>query len=321
MGTEYNLLSTDAQRALEEFSQEFSAAFAAGPVQQWAKDNGIYKSSRALKTTYPVPVHAAGYRELKGDLKYRAIFEKSFSLSPKTWQDGVAELASVIEAPDFVGWTDQPAAMAAAGQSLANELIAALLEANSATDGAGVARWDGKAFFASDHPVNIFDSSQGTYDNDFTGAGTDVTAANLALAMAHFDGLKNPNGKPAGLVMTHVFHPPSQRQAWKNLLENDLLIETIGSSFGATHNIYKGSVTPVCCYELTDSSKWYPAALNKPGMKPWVVQDEGSPEEILSDKTSSLYKTSLKVGIAYVLRGNGELALPQCMARWAGTAP
>jgi phage major head subunit gpT-like protein len=314
MGSEYNLISQDAQRALEEFSEEFSAAFAAGPVQQWAKENGIYKMSNALKTTYPVPVHAAGYQELKGDIKYRAIFEKSFSLEPKTWQDGVAELAAIIEAPDFVGWTDQPAAMAAAGASLQNEIIAGLLEANGLC-------WDGQNFFDSDHPVNVFESSEGTYDNDFTGAGTDVTATNLGLAMAHFDGLKNPNGKPAGLSMTHVFHPPSQRQAWKQLLENDLLLTTIGTSFGAVNNIYKGSIVPVCCNELTDSSKWYPAALNKPGMKPWVVQDAGAPEEILSDKTSHLYKTTLKVGIAYVMRGNGGLALPQCIARWAGTAP
>jgi hypothetical protein len=105
------------------------------------------------------------------------------------------------------------------------------------------------------------------------------------------------------------------------LLENDLLIQTIGTSFGGVNNIYKGSVTPVCCYEFTDSDKWYPAALNKPGMAPWVVQDEGAPEEILSDKMSALYQTTLKIGVAYILRGGGELALPQCMQRWAGTAP
>jgi hypothetical protein len=120
--------------------------------------------------------------------------------------------------------------------------------------------------------------------------------------------------------MTHVFHPPSQRQAWKELLEQDLLIQTIGSSFGAVNNTYKNAVVPVCCYELTNSSKWYAGALNKPGMYPWIVQDEGAPEEIVHDKTSHLYKTALKVGLAYVLRGNGGLALPQCMARFAGTA-
>jgi phage major head subunit gpT-like protein len=314
MGQEFDLVSTDAQRALEEFSEEFSAAYTQGGVDQWAKTNGLYRSSKALKTTYPVPVSAAGYSEFRGDMKYRGLFEKSFDLKPKTWQDGVAELASIIEAPDFTGWNDQPAAMAMAAQSIANEIVAGLLESNPTC-------WDGVAFFHASHPVNVFDSSFGTFDNDVTGAGTDVTAANLALAMAHFDGLKAPNGKPLGLRMTHVFHPPSQRQAWKNLLENDLLIQAVGSSFGAVNNIYKGSITPVCCYELTDTSKWYPAALNKPGMFPWVVQDQGAPEEIRQDKTSHLYATTLKVGVSYIHRGNGGLALPACVARWAGTAP
>lgn len=313
MGSEFNLVSRDAQRALEEFSQDFALALTQGGVQQWAKENGIYKTvGPAVKLTFPVPVSAAGYAELKGDLKYRDLFEKSLSFTPKTWQDGVSALASVIEAPDFIGWTAEPAAMAAAALSLPNEIIAGLLEAN------GVC-WDEENFFDSDHPVNVFDDSFGTFDNDVTGAGTAPTTDNLALAMQHFDTMKAANGKPLGLRMTHVFHPPSQRDAWKRILEQDMLIQTIGSSFGSVDNIYRGAVTPVCCYELTDTSKWYPAALNKPGMVPWVLADSGAPEEIRHDKDSHYYKTTLKVGLGYVLRGNGALALPHCLQRWAGT--
>lgn len=315
MGNERLLVSLDAQRALEEFAQDFALALQQAPVDTWAQTYGAYrKLANPMKVTFPVPVSAAGYAELKGDLKYRDLFEKSLSFTPKTWQDGVSALASVIEAPDFIGWTTEPAAMAAAAASLPNEIIAGLLEANPTC-------WDEKSYFASDHPNNVFDPSAGTYDNDVTGAGTDVTAANLALAMQHFDEMVGPNGKPLGLRMTHVFHPPSQRDAWKKLLEQDLLIQTIGDSFGAVNNIYKGAIKPVCCYELTDASQWYPAALNKPGMFPWALVDQGAPEELRHDKTSHLYKTTLKVGIAYVLRANGSLALPQCMQRWAGTAP
>lgn len=313
MGSEFNLVSLDAQRALEEFAQDFAAALIQSGVEPWAKDYGLYKASRALKTTWPIPVSAAGYTEFKGDLKYRDLFEKSLTMQPKTWQDGIAALASVIEAPDFIGWTSEPAAMAAAAMSLPNDIIAGQIEANPTC-------WTGKAFFAADHPFNVFDAGVGTFDNDFTGSGTDVTINNLVLAMQGFDALKAANGRPLGLQMTHVFHPPTQRQAWKQLLEQDLVIQAIGTAFGSVNNIYKGSIKPVCCYELTDADKWYPAALNKPGMKPWIVQDEGSPEEIRQDKTDALYKTTLKVGIAYILRGNGALALPHCMQRWAGTS-
>ncbi len=315
MGQEYSLVSQDAQAALREFSQEFAMALAQGPVEPWARANGLYKASRALRTTYPVPVSAAGYKDFAGDLKYRGLFEKSIDLRPKTWQDGVAELASIVEAPDFTGWNEQPTAMAMAAQSLPNEIIAAALEANPTG-------WDEVAFFSGTHPVNLYDDGKGTFDNDATG---EATVETLDLALQHFQGLKGPNGKYLGLRATHVFHPPSQTQTWKKILEQDLLIQTVAStapsasSFGSVNNIYKGAVIPVVCNELTDTHKFYVAALNKPGMYPWIVQDEGAPEEIRQDKTSALYQTTLKIGVAYILRGNGALALPQCIKRFSGT--
>ncbi len=315
MGSEFDLVSRDAQRALEEFAQDFSLALTQPGVESWARDHGLYKASRALKTTYPIPVSAAGYAEFKGDLKYRALFEKSLELKPKTWQDGVAELASVIEAPDFIGWTSEPAAMAAAAMSLPNEIIAAALEANAAC-------WTGQNFFAGSHPFNVFDTGVGTFDNDITGAGTNVTTANLSIAKQNFRDIKAANGKPLGLRMTHVLAPAALEETWKDLLEQDMVVQAIGGgSFGAVDNRHKGTVQLIISDELTDDSVWYPLALNKPGMKPWIVQDEGSPEEIRQDKTSHLYATTLKVGVAYILRGNGVLALPHCVQRWAGTSP
>lgn len=314
MGSEFNLVSQDAQRALEEFAQDFTAALVQDPVEEWAKTLGFHKTSRALKTTWPIPVDAAGYKEFLGDLKYRSLFEKSLELKPKTWQDGVAELASVVEAPDFIGWGTAPAAMATAAKSLLNEIIAAQLEANPAC-------WTTKTFFAADHPVNVFDSAAGSFDNDVTGASTDPTVNNLALAMQYFDQMKAANGRSLGLQMTHVMFHSSKRKLWKEILEQDILIQTIGSSFGPVKNLYMGAVKPIACDEFTNVDKWYPLALNKPGMKPWITQDEGAPEEIRQDKTDALYKTTLKVGIAYILRGNGGLALPHCVQRWAGTAP
>lgn len=317
MGSEFNLISRDAQRALEEFSEDFMLALTQTGVEQWAKELGLYKSSRALKTTYPIPVSAAGYHEFKGDLKYRALFEKSLELKPKTWQDGVEELASIIEAPDFIGWTGEPAAMAAAAASILNEIIATAIEANATHP------YDGLAFFHDSHPVNVFDVGIGTFDNNITGAGTDPTIANLEIAKTNFRDIKAPNGKPLGLRMTHVLVPASQEEKWKNLLEQDLIIQSIdgGDAFGTVQNRHKGTVRAIVSDELTNDLQWYPLALGKPGMFPWIVQDEGAPEEIRNDKDSDHYKRTLKVSLGYILRGNGVLALPHCIQRWAGTAP
>ncbi len=315
MGSEFDLISKDAQRAVEEFAQDFAAAMTQGTgVQQWAKELGLYKPSRALKTTFPIPVSAAGYSEFKGDVKYRSLFERSLTLKPKTWQDGVAELASIVEAPDFIGWSSEPAAIAAAADSLLNEIVADLLTANPTLE------FDEKAMFAADHPFNVFKASVGTFDNDFGGAGTKFTAANLKAMKQAFRAIKAPNGKPLGLKLTHILFPSAMEEEVKDLLEQDMLIETVGSSFGAVNNRHKGTVSPIFSDELNSDVIFYPLALNKPGLVPWVCQDEGTPEEIRSDKSSHLYATTLKVGVAYVLRGNGGLALPQCIQRWAGQA-
>src|SRR5690606_6115602 len=240
MGTEFDLVSKDAQRALEDFSEEFTGALAQGGVEQWAKESGLYRPSRALKTTFPVPVSAAGYAEFKGDVKYRGLFQKSLELIPKTWQDGVAELASVVEAPDFIGWTSEPAAIAQAAQSLANEIVAGLLDANPVC-------WDGEKFFDTDHPVNVFDSSAGVFINERTGAGTNLSITNLGKAKQYLREIKAPNGKPMGLRMTHLMVPAALEETARDLLERDLIIEAVGDAGAAVDNRHKGSVKLIVC--------------------------------------------------------------------------
>lgn len=315
MGSEYDLVSQDAQRHLEDFALDFTTALVQTGVEQWAKDLGKYRASKALLTTYPIPLSAAGYKEFLGDVKYRELAHKSITLKPKTWQDGVAELASVVEAPDFIGWNEQPEAIALAADSLANEIVAGLLTENA------VQLFDGKAFFASDHPHNPLKTSIGTFANDVSGAGTNFTAANLRTMKANFRKRKGGNGKPLGLRMTHVLAPAAMEEEVKDVLEQDMVIQAIGSNFAAVDNRHKGTVKAIFSDELGSDDIFYPLALNKPGMVPWVVQDEGAPEEIVSDKTSHLYATTLKIGVAYILRGNAGLLLPHCIERWAGTAP
>lgn len=309
----YYQLSGDAQRALEEFRQDFALALSQAGSDQWANDAGHHVVTDAPRVTFPVPVDAAGYKEFEGEIKYRSLFQKSVSLTPRRWTDGVSELASIIEAPDFIGWLNAPAAMAAAAACLPNQIIADAIAANATC-------WDGTAFFSDSHPYNVFDSSIGTYDNDFTGAGTSLTAANLKLAKQRFREIKNPGGKPLGLRMTHVMVPPALEETAKDLLEQDLVIQAVGSSYGAVDNRHKGTLKIIVADELSDSSKWYGLALNKPSMKPWVTISRSAPEEIEQGKDSHLYKTTLKVALAYVLDSEGGLLLPQCMHRWAGSA-
>lgn len=319
MGIEFNYVSVDAQTRLTEFREDFALAYTqeTTPEEDWARTLGLYIASTALKTKFPIPVSAAGYKEFEGDVRYRSVFEKSFELVPKTWQDGVAELASIVEAPDFIGWPLQPEAMAAAARSLPNEIISAALEANAAHP------LDGLAFFHASHPVNLLDPSMGTFANTFTGATTDVSNAGggvklLETMKANMRKVKAANGKPMGLRVTHVICHPEREETWKNVLERDIIVEAVGTSFAGVDNRHKGTVKLIVSDQLTVPAQSYALGLNKPGMFPWVTQDTGTPETIIQGKDDALYKSKLMVGFASILRANGGLALPQCIHRYVG---
>jgi hypothetical protein len=237
MATPFNLVSRDAQQALTEFSQEFDAALAVADAEPWSRRFGLYNSSRSIRTTYPIPVSAAGYVERKGDDKLRSLFERSLSMSPKEWVDGVAEKAIVVEAPDFIGWAGEPARIAKEGARHPNRLVAEMLAANPllafyADEKLGVASTI--RLFASNHPVNIFDSSFLTFDNDHSASAIDSTM--LKAAKLRFRQRKGPNGKPMGLRVTHMLVPAAREEEAKDFLESDNLVIAV-QNVGATENV------------------------------------------------------------------------------------
>lgn len=307
----FDLVSTDAQTAQTQFVAEFLQNLEAGAVQQWATDLGRYLQSNALKTVWPFSISAAGYEEFTGDMRFRKLAEKSLELKPKTYQDGVEELASVIEAPDFIGWADEPTRMANEGLRLPNSIIATALEA-----GTSAVCWDGEYFFDTDHPVNIYDAGEGTFSN-LTGSRA-LSVANLATAKKEMRQKKAANGKPMGLRVTHILVPSDLEETALDITERDFVIENGGTSDVPMPNRHKGTVKVVVADELTDTNDWYAIALNRPSIYPWIVQTMPTPEIILHDKTSSKYKETLKIAIAIVLRGNGALAWPHCIHRYQG---
>ena len=321
----YNLVSGDAQRSLEEFSDEFRTALALGAVEKWAETLGLVKSSNAIKSTYPIPVHAAGYSEFKGNMKYRSLYSRSLSMKPKEWQDGVSESARIIEAPDFGGWNEQPAAMALEAERAPNDWVARKLEGfpllhldyyRDEDTGAASAI----PLFSDAHPVNVFDSSLGTFDNDHGASGINSTM--ITAAKTRFRQKAGPNGKPLGLRLTHMLVPAALEEAAREFLEQDLLIQAVENAAGdenvaavTQRNRHKGTVQLLVSDELAAADEIFLFSRNKPGLFPWIVQREGAPEEILHDKSSAMYKSELKVGLSYILRGNAAAALPHCIER------
>jgi hypothetical protein len=316
-----NHISRDAVDFLREFSSDFDAAFSLGEIVVWSKALGsavLVNSSRAIKTTYPIPVSALAYEERKGDAKFRKLYEKSLSVTPREWQAGVHELARIIEAPDFIGWGDAPANIAKEALRLPNTLMAEMLEANPVLDFYAGTSHSALTLFDATHPHNIYDASYETFDNDLGSLGsTGGVSETLAAMREHFRNIKGPNGKPMGRRLTDVLVPATLEEQYFEFLQSDLMygahLAQGDNTQITTRNIYKGSVNLVVSDELTDDDNVYGIDRNGPAFA--VLQDGGGVEEVRFDKDSDMYKRTGMIAVSFQIVAAANAALPHSICR------
>lgn len=327
----YLQVSRDAARALEEFSEEFRGALVLGEITPWAANLGLVRNTEALKTTFPLPIDAAGYKEFKGDPKYRTLYHRSMSMVSRLWQDGVEEFIRVIEAPDFIDWAGAPANMAREWARQPNLLVADLL-AESSLNGPLLNFYDDpdtkvagtRRLFAADHPYNVFKEGLGTFDNRLSTTVAEIeSGAFFDEANAYFRSIKGPNGKPLGLRLGggSVLAPATRENLFKNNLEQDTLVRAVTNLAGTENvaattkaNLWKGTIGYTIADELEDQNHFYIFAAGRPGLYPWAIQ-MGSPQETIFDASSERARSTLKVSISYVGQMNAMCALPHGIAR------
>jgi hypothetical protein len=315
-------VSVDSAAALEEFSDSFDAAFATATPDDALRAVGLYEQSAAIKTTYPIPVGAAGYKARKGDDKFRRLYQRSLTIEPEPWQDGVEELAAVVEAPDFNGWAREPERMAREAARHPAILIAAMLEENPVLDfyrDKDTGNTLGIRLFADNHPVNIFDTSLGTFDNDHAAAALD--GALFSAVKTRFRARLASNGRKLGTRVTHILVPGALEETARAALETDLIVQAVSNAAGTDtvaattiRNRHMGTISIVVVDELTVDDVVYFVDAGHPAF-PWVYQDAGQPEEIRFDKSDHKYKTTGLIAVSYILNAAVRAALPHAIER------
>lgn len=330
--------SFDAQRALEQFSSAFQSSFASvDPDSEWARAFGLVESSDQLLLTYPMSISAAGYNLRTGDDQARDMYERSLSITPVEWTDGVKVQKRRLQQNDFAvqAWTGEAAQMAIEAKRHANKLVAELLHANAnlqlykdSTLGTDAAI----ALFSSSHQVNIFDTSKGTFKNVLAGGGADFAGnafdqAMLRAVLKHGrTGIKAANGTPRPTRYTDVIVHPDWEQDARDFLESDLMravfleggVATQKNTQLTTNNRYKGLINLVVADELAqvsgvDPDKIYFVDRNSRA-KPWILQ-AGSQEEVMFGPDSEYCKNTglIKVNINMLMAATA--ALPHSILR------
>ncbi len=354
MSTPYQQISKDASRAIEEFSDQMRDSLALIEPDNW-DDYGLSYTlqNAAAQVTFPLPIDAAGYKEFKGEIKYRQLYTRSMSFRTKEWSDGVREKARVIESDQFSGWLQAPQNMARAWKQLPLTLLAAMLQGDAPGTNAPAA-YTGplldlykdkdsntastRTLFADDHPVNIFEPAYGSFDNLRTTTHADLLNGNwfkdLALYAAS---VRGANGMPLDVSVSgaHILAPTSFTHELKAYLENDTLITAI-SNAGVQNasanvvaaanrkNLAYGLVTPHEVKEFSVANGWgevfFVVLGGNPELYPWVALADGAPEERLFDKSSEHYKNTGEVKVGYIGNANVGAAMPHRIVRYQFTA-
>jgi hypothetical protein len=347
MASIYHNVPRDVQLALTQFSSDFDAAFAVGDVEQWAGMIGTVLVSDAIRTTWPIPLSTAGYKLRDGDDKMRRLYERSMSMTPLEWVDGVSEKARIIEADtgDFIGWLNEPAQMAQEAVRHPNVLVADMLASNPYLDFYRIDRPGGsvasaKGLFNATHPVNVLDTSFGTFDNDWGNGDTvqgltvpsEINATLVKICRQHFRSIKRPNGTPLGLRFAGFLVPAAHEEEALDAFARDTIVDLVKNVAG-TENV-GGAAMPnrflntavTVADELTgtlpsgatgDDDVIYAYATKEGGAtpSPWVVQRSAAPEQIIYTKDDQLYKDAGLVGIKFVLQAAAAPALPHAIVR------
>ncbi len=144
---------------------------------------------------------------------------------------------------------------------------------------------DGLAHWSASHPVNPFDSSLGTYVNDFGASGTSVNGVTVGGALSanafstvwqEMASRKGEDGKVLGVQPNLMVVPPQLVYTAKTILEAEFIgLKAVGGAtdnVGATTNVLRGQVDILVIPELASApATWYLLDTSRP-IKPFIWQ-------------------------------------------------
>ena len=161
---------------------------------------------------------------------------------------------------------------------------------------------DGLTYFNSAHPIDLYNAAAGTYSNDFTGGGSNVTYANgktiltggafgptaVSTLYSYMLQLKAENGEPLGVMPNEILVPTSLATEAELVLKSTFYAppqwNTIGAGTGGNATQVGTADNPIRRFgldfriipELTDVVKWYLTDTKK-AFKPFLWQMRQAP--------------------------------------------
>jgi phage major head subunit gpT-like protein len=166
-----------------------------------------------------------------------------------------------------------------------------MLENTGVQIGARQNGFDGLTAFNTAHPVDLYDTSKGTYSNDFTGGGQTIGGVLIGGALSpvafasvieYQQTLKDEAGERLGITPNVLMIPPTLQVEAQLILKAAFFAppawgaySQISGQVGAADNVLsRMGVEPVVNHQLMTNTRWYSLDTTK-AFKPflWVVRE------------------------------------------------
>lgn len=310
-------LPTTSQAAIREFSDRFIAALGAAKADGWADALGALIPTSAPMITFPVSQLRTQYTRTTGEDRSKSLGEKSFDVKAEEFDDGFeAPLLDLFQKVfAYRRWKEAPGRLIMAEEQFRHDNIAALLETGQSNPCV-----DGKNFFATDHPANLFDPSAGTYSN-YNAAGLNVVSVvNLEAEVTSMMQVKDENGRLLGVKPDTILCPVQKSEPLKNLLKKELIASAAGTA--TETNPYMNGFNVIPVKEFTDVNDWYlvDSKLAKE-FCPWLAIRQTVPPALalrVFDEASDFFKKSGKLKMSSHIWYGFARGLPHAIRKVVG---
>lgn len=264
------------------FSKNFEDAYMteAAPLTDMI---GSRIPSNTRDQRYPfVQAISGAMREWVGPRQINNVVVDGFTITNKKWENSLSILRTDIEDDQYNVYSNMLIPNLARHARLNSDVqIAATIEANATG-------YDGKAFFASDHPYDPSGATPGSQSNLLT--TNPLNSSNLAKSQAAMMTFKGPDALPMGSYGDTLLVPPSLKYTADTLANATFFPEakngTSNAVFGAQSNVFQGQYKVVVSPYLTDTGSadtavWYLLDCRSPKMRPFFWQ-EREPAQLIS---------------------------------------
>lgn len=261
------------------FNQAFEAAETRWASYATVVDTNVITEEMDWIQTFP------NWRQWVGDKQIKALAAYSYSLTCVEWETTIGVKRRDLEADRLGIYRVQATGMGEVAAYFPEERVGDALNNSFAA-----LCWDGKPFFATDHPAVAKSGAATTFSNKGTvalSASTQAAAiASLGAGLTALRTMKNDQGRPIRVRNIRLVVPPALADVANVLAMNERLED-------GKPNPYRGQVTVDVWQELTTSATaWYLLG-EFGGLKPIILLQRRAPTtvEVTDPGDSHVVKT------------------------------